>query len=261
MNLAEYKQSVATIPYGKRLPNALYVHVETGDDLGPALTSLVARLRTAYGIGDEFNILKFRCDELKVSFLSYPDFFENPHPSLRCAVTIDLAANKARRTNYSEHSNAPILPRKELFLPPGHHRWTEFAALSAAEEAAGLYEETHTIGFKLNWERLLKAKGVEIVGHELRSVEICAPFDNEHHEPKVIIERHKTAIARYDLSKPVKSLLEYGLLSPTATVFDYGCGHAADVTGLRSLGYEAEGWDPVHRPNVPKREADVVNMG
>ena len=170
MHLTDYKRCLEGILYGKRLPNALYVYRDADADFGPKLNSLVARLQIAFSVTADFNILKFRCDELKISFLSYPDFFTHPHPALRCAVTIDLAANKARRTNYSDHSNAPILHRKELFLPPGHYRWAEFAALSAAEEAAGLYAETHTIGFKLNWERLLKVKGVEIVGRELRRV-------------------------------------------------------------------------------------------
>ena len=63
----------------------------------------------------------------------------------------------------------------------------------------------------------------------------------------VVVERHKTALTRYDLSKPVKSLLEYGLLRSGTTFFDYGCGQGADFRGLQGLGYEAEGWDPVFR--------------
>jgi DNA phosphorothioation-associated putative methyltransferase len=68
-------------------------------------------------------------------------------------------------------------------------------------------------------------------------------------------------LTRYELSKPVKSLLEYGLLKPATTFFDYGCGQGSDVRGLQALGHAAEGWDPVHRPGAAKREADVVNLG
>lgn len=50
-------------------------------------------------------------------------------------------------------------------------------------------------------------------------------------------------MTRYDLSKPVKSLLEYAVLKPGATFFDYGSGQGSDVRGLQALGYEAEGWD------------------
>ena len=32
-----------------------------------------------------------------------------------------------------------------------------------------------------------------------------------------VVERHKTAMTRYDLSKPVKMLLEYGMLKADVT--------------------------------------------
>jgi DNA phosphorothioation-associated putative methyltransferase len=51
------------------------------------------------------------------------------------------------------------------------------------------------------------------------------------------------------------------LLLPGASFFDYGCGRGDDVRRLISLGYEASGWDPVHRPDTQRRAADVVNLG
>ena len=75
------------------------------------------------------------------------------------------------------------------------------------------------------------------------------------------MHRHKTALTRYTLSKPVKTLLEYGQLPAGATLFDYGCGLGADVRGLRELGYQADGWDPVHAPDNEEHDADVVNLG
>ena len=47
-------------------------------------------------------------------------------------------------------------------------------------------------------------------------------------EKEVVVERHKTALMRYELSKPVKTLLEYGLLKSDTTFFDYGCGQGSD---------------------------------
>lgn len=55
---------------------------------------------------------KFRTDELKVSFLSYPTFMEDPHPALRHAVTIDLVTGRVRHTDYAGNHNWPILHRK-----------------------------------------------------------------------------------------------------------------------------------------------------
>jgi len=80
-------------------------------------------------------------------------------------------------------------------------------------------------------------------------------------EPEPVVDRHKTAMTLYDLSKPVKSLLEYGMLKASDVFFDYGCGQGSDVRGLQRLGHTANGWDPVHQPEGKKWEADVVNIG
>lgn len=258
MNLQEYQSHLAKLSFGKRLPGALYVAREMGSDLGPELNQLLAQLAVVFEVGPEFNLIKFRKEELKVSFLSYPDFMDDPHPALRHAVTIDLASGKARHTDYAGNLNPPILHRKESFLIPEHPCHPTFAALTKAEEAAGLYEHTATIGFKLNWERLLLEKGIMIEGHELKRL---ATEERAIDSVTPAIDRHKTALTRYELSKPVKSLLTYGMLKPSTTVFDYGCGQGSDVRGLRGLGYDANGWDPVHRPDGRKREADIVNLG
>ncbi len=269
MTLAEYQDLLSGLPYGKRLPGTVYVLRDEGSDFGPELNQLLAQLAVVFEVGPEFNLIKFRTDELKVSFLCYPEFLHDPHPALRHAITIDLASGKARHTDYADNLNPPILHRKETFLAFEHPRRAAFAALTKAEEAAGLYERTATIGFKLNWERLLREKGVVIEGHELRSLKAeKSSHPTAGHlrtvgekDGTVVVERHKTALTRYELSKPVKSLLEYGMLKSSTTVFDYGCGQGSDVRGLQGLGHDANGWDPVHRPGGQKREADVVNLG
>ncbi len=267
MDLRGYQELVAGLEFGKRLPTAVYVYRSAGVSLGEDLDRLVGQVVLAFHIGPEFNVLKFRTDEFKVSFLSYPGFVEEAHPALRKAVTVDLRSGKARHNDYAENLNPPILHRKESFLPVGHPRKGEFEALTRQEEEAGLYERTETIGFKANWERLLAEKGVAIVGHSLEMAKAGAsgerhlsPNEAEREAP-VVVERHKTAMMRYDLSKPVTTLLEYGMLKAGSTFFDYGCGQGADVNGLQALGYAADGWDPVHRPDAGKREVDVVNLG
>ena len=158
MNLQEYRSCLDKLSFGKRLPGAFYVARDSAIDFGPEPNKLLAQLAVVFELGVEFNLIKFRTDELKVSFLSYPDFLDDPHPSLRHAVTIDLTSGKARHTDYAGNLNPPILHRKEAFLPPEHQYYALFVSLTKAEEEAGLYEETTTIGFKLNWERLLREK-------------------------------------------------------------------------------------------------------
>ena len=77
------------------------------------------------------------------SLMCYPRFFENPHPALRHAVTIDLVSGKARHTDYAGNPNPPILHRKESLLPAEHPQRGEFEELTRQEEAAGLYEQTN----------------------------------------------------------------------------------------------------------------------
>ena len=50
----------------------------------------------------------------------------------------------------------------------------------------------------------------------------------------VTIQRHKAAIRRTELSKPVRLAMEDGLLSESKTFFDYGCGHGDDLRILEN---------------------------
>lgn len=75
------------------------------------------------------------------------------------------------------------------------------------------------------------------------------------------IQRHKTAIRRGDFSRPVKCLLRDGLLGKDVTFFDYGCGRGEDIELLDKEGVRCGGWDPAYRPESPREEADVVNLG
>jgi len=75
------------------------------------------------------------------------------------------------------------------------------------------------------------------------------------------VARHKTALTRVALSRPMATAMADGLLSEGVTVFDYGCGKGDDIRHLRALGYSVEGWDPTHRPNTERMPAELVNLG
>lgn len=76
-----------------------------------------------------------------------------------------------------------------------------------------------------------------------------------------IIARHRTALQRTDLSRPVKRAISDGLIGPAVTVFDYGCGRGQDLELLESQGVRCSGWDPAFRPDAGRSPADVVNLG
>jgi len=75
------------------------------------------------------------------------------------------------------------------------------------------------------------------------------------------IPRHRTAIRRGDLSRPMKRALQDALIVASGTVFDYGCGHGQDIEFLSAQGIPCTGWDPAFRPDAAKSSADVVNLG
>jgi DNA phosphorothioation-associated putative methyltransferase len=76
----------------------------------------------------------------------------------------------------------------------------------------------------------------------------------------VEVERHRAAMTRVELSRPVRLAIESGIITPETTIFDYGCGLGGDVHRLRSAGYNCEGWDPYYFPDVELRSADIVNL-
>lgn len=267
MTFAEYKKSLSELGHGKRLPGAIYVHTECMPLLPDALRAVVLKIADTLSLAIEagaasvdshtFNLLKFHLASFKLSFLRYPDFWNDPHPALAEAVTVDLASGSARRQNFAPRANPPILHRKEAFLPPDHPQVPTFATLTRAEESFGLFAETHTIGFRDNWNRLVASKGLAYEDHEL--CPLTSPVPETARRPA--IDRHLTALVRQEFSKPVKVMLETALLAPGKDFFDYGCGYGSDARGLSAMGYQAAGWDPAHAPDHPVFPADVVNLG
>ncbi len=246
------------MPYGKRLPTALYVYTNF-DDFPSALCALLKNMKLKLGLGDDFNVLKLHTRSMKVSFLSYPDFETIGHPVLKASVVVDLVKGTHRRISYENNVNPPILHRKEKFIPEGHVWWKKFSKLTKEEERIGLLEDTSTIGFQANWLKLLKERGVTISGHNLHCDAREGPSFVQISNKMEI--RGKTALKRVGLSKPVKLLLEYDQLKSDMLFFDYGCGHGGDIMRLEALGYRGAGWDPNHRPNGAKIVSDVVNLG
>ncbi len=75
------------------------------------------------------------------------------------------------------------------------------------------------------------------------------------------IDRHKTAITRYDMSKPIAMAVQHQIIKKEFSIFDYGCGKGKDVEELLNNGYTAIGWDPAYAPDISKGNADIINLG
>ena len=212
----------------------------------------------------EPNVAKVNLRTGRVSLLAYPGFFEDSFPELAAAWVFQSGATSPSSfRRYDDTLNPPILHRKERLVSEGHPDRVHWEATTKAAEAIGLFDDTSTIGFRLNWQRLIASKGYMLVNHEFVPIGNDDSADGEggQGDAGLPVQRHLTALSRSALSAPVQLLIRHGLLSPAQTLFDYGCGRGGDVAGLTAEGYDAKGWDPHFAPDAPRIEADLVNLG
>ncbi|MGB3138776.1 MAG: DNA phosphorothioation-associated putative methyltransferase, partial [Nodosilinea sp.] len=243
---------------GKRLPDALYVHVSALAHLYPTLQAVEKKARTSTALAKKATLVKFSLDKPQIAYLFYPDFDTEAHPALQSSIQVNLETLKATGRDYSTTDNPPVLHRKETFVIPDYPYYATFAWLTKQEEALGLLDDPRGIGFRHAWEQRLQERKLVIHGHALACPMTSAAKQTQ---PKPKIQRHKAAIARVTASKPVRLAVEAGLFPPDTTYFDYGCGHGADIEYIHRMGLTSAGWDPHFRPDIPHTPADVVNLG
>lgn len=169
------KAACAASKVGKLTRSALYVHKSARNrvPLEVRLLILSAELRLAdrQESYKSTNVIKIRRDGSAVSFLWYPDFETDPHPELRRSIHVPIGAGEPSYRYYRHwdpDANPPILHRKEEFLSSDNPLYGKFAALTRAEERAGLLSGTP--GFRRPWQERLKKAGYRIWGHRLRRV-------------------------------------------------------------------------------------------
>ena len=157
---------------GKLTPSALYVHESALSALSPILRLYEGCARGYLGRIEEANILKLHTSEPRISYLSYPDFDNDPHPVLASSLTVHLQTFRVKVRNYLSSDNRPILHRKELFVSPDHRAHRKFARLTAIEECKGLYRDTRRIGLERGWNEVLVQKGLYFKGHRLLNASV-----------------------------------------------------------------------------------------
>jgi DNA phosphorothioation-associated putative methyltransferase len=152
---------------GKQTPSALYVHRSAMAELPPILQVYEGCARVLAGNILGANMIKLSVTEPQVSYLTYPNFDRDPHPTLGSAITVNLRKLAIDQRDYSRSDNPPLLHRKEEFLGPTHPRRTLYARLTRAEMRAGLYEHPERIGTLRGWQDTLRAASVDLHGHRL----------------------------------------------------------------------------------------------
>lgn len=256
--LANIAQACKRSPIGKLLPDAFYIHISALHSLEELLQQYESRARSAISQINNITIVKFNTSKPKISYLSYPDFETDPHPALKASIQVDLKTLEVAYRDYSNSNNPPILHRKETFVTHDYPLYQQFVTLTRAQEALGLLDNSRSIGTRRGWQERLKAYSVEIRGHRIIK---CQTANSTRKSSTRQIDRYKAAIARNDLSRPVRTALEAGLFTPGTTFFDYGCGHGGDVTRIAQQGYTSRGWDPFYAPDTQREPAGIINLG
>jgi len=152
---------------GKLTPTGLYVYRGALESLDPVLRVYEGCARALTGAVEQANVVKLYLNEPVVSYLTYPNFESDPHPSLHSSLLVHLRTFELKRRDYSNSDNPPILHRKEQFVRNDDPLRPQYEQLTHQEEAKGLYEQPSQIGTRQGWQELLQQKGLRIRGHKL----------------------------------------------------------------------------------------------
>ncbi|GAA6185582.1 DNA phosphorothioation-associated putative methyltransferase [Aliiglaciecola sp. NS0011-25] len=257
MDAALFSKLVNKIEVGKKLPDAIYLHESALCNIPEKLTNVINAVSKALKVSKEdWNLVKLSRKSFSMSLLHYPTFFTESYPAIKQSVTVNLEKLTHKITDYSNYDNPPILHRKETMITSDHHCYDEFCLITQEGEQAGLYENPRHIGFKASWEAIIHSHGYELVDGRLFRNSALLSDPNEQK-----IDRDKTAIVRYELSAPMKTMAKNGFLEGQYSIFDYGCGRGDDLRELEAHGLDALGWDPNFLPDAEKLNADLVNIG
>ena len=153
---------------GQLIDNALSMHESALDSLEPLLRIYEGCARALVGSIEGSNLIKLHRFSGKVSYLSYPDFDENPHPSLALRVKVSLRSLRIEYFNYSEWEDPPILFRKEEFLHDEYPKRKLFQNMSRQEAKLGLLPTADSRCCRSEFDLLLERNGVQLRGHQIR---------------------------------------------------------------------------------------------
>ena len=99
MTFTALKTHFKALPCGKKLNHSLYILEESLQIVDEQLYAFVTDLKTRVEADSKYNVIKFFTNKFKISWLSYPDFFEDPHPGLKKSLTLNIATGKTRKFN------------------------------------------------------------------------------------------------------------------------------------------------------------------
>jgi DNA phosphorothioation-associated putative methyltransferase len=150
---------------GKLVGDSIYAHRSIEDQLPPICRLQIFAARQIVG-QQEYDVVKLAAHGRKVSFLKYPEFDRDPHPSLTSSLSVYLPKSEYSYREFSASANPPILHRKDSLVDDTYPHFQKFAALTRQEEKQGLLSRSD-IGHRLLWEQVLADRGLSLRGHRL----------------------------------------------------------------------------------------------
>lgn len=193
-----YLPAVKALRFGKRLPDALYVHRDAFNSLPPVLREAVFEAEDIASVTMgrfDYDVIKFSRTKHSISLLSYPTFFTEGFPGLVTSWSVNLDNKTFKQMNFSA-SDPWILHRKEEMLPPEHKSIPGFEKLTRQAEDLGLFKQTKTIGKRSVWDGLLRKAGVQAVGNKLVEIKranpkrAAPPVSSEYEAKKIAEAKH-----------------------------------------------------------------------
>lgn len=154
---------------GKKIGKTRYIHAFLLSRLPKEEFSLVVHTMNFIPAGFIPDVIKINMYTETVSFLSYPNFFEEEFPKLKASWTVKWekypTTSKQKRRDYNP-DNPPIIHRKELMYP---HPPKEWIKLTEALEKVGAFEDVRSIGYLKKWQDRLSSLGVFVDKYKVKT--------------------------------------------------------------------------------------------
>jgi len=154
-------------PVGKKLSHGLLVHVSALDSLDPLLRLYEGCASRTIGRLEDTNVIKIYFKKPKIAYLYYTDFDDNPHPTLRTSMEVDLRDLQVKYREFEQDYDPPILHEKELLVNSDYPLYDKFAKLTLQEREWGLLDDFLTISHRRGWLKCLEDSCAVIKGHKL----------------------------------------------------------------------------------------------
>ncbi|TAF06531.1 MAG: DNA phosphorothioation-associated putative methyltransferase [Nostocales cyanobacterium] len=161
---------------GKKLNNSLLVHISALQALDPLLRLYEGCASRTIGRLEEANVIKFHLKTPKISYLFYPDFDHEPHPTLYRSMKVDLRDLQVTYREYDIDDDPPVLHQLETLVTPDYPLYDKLAKLTIQEEERGLFENWQSISHLSGWQKCLKEHFTVIKGYKLYWCKDADPY-------------------------------------------------------------------------------------